>query len=132
MEAHFHKKSCAAQGAIQIRTIGIRRAFIILPYPYIHTYPRKDCRSLSRASMSFVYLEINSTYMTTSSSHQEHDDVNVCRHLTHHRKAKYRVKKSLVGRCEMCWESQITEELPMKGPSQARFNRGRLACSGIL
>lgn len=67
--------------------------------------------------------------MATSSSHWEIDDVNVCRHLTHHRKAKHWVKMSLVRRCEMCGESQITEELPMQGPRQARFNRGRLACS---
>ena len=43
----------------------------------------------------------------------------MCVDLTHHRKAKHCMKRSLVGSCEMHGESQITEELPMRGPRPA-------------
>lgn len=61
---------------------------------FIHNYSRKNYRNPSRTP-TLLHVWRAKPCMTTSSSHQEPDDENVCRHLTHHRKAKHQVKRSL-------------------------------------
>lgn len=81
---------------------------------FIHNYSRKNYRNPSRTS-TLLHVWRAKPCMTTSSSHQKPDDENVCRHLTHHRKAKHRVKRSLWEGVRCVGKAKLQKSYPGKG-----------------